>query len=260
MLALLYSYLPLAKEIGQERPVFVLDDGIVESGDFAFPFQSIEEVATECMKVVETLAEKYYQEEQLSSNAFFEGSSGEKKKILLAGWSYGGVVAVELAKLLTTKSASLVVASIVLFDSPLRSPVVQEKKQSSEELPPAVVKTKVSSSTSLVTSQPPAPPAAEQPQQQVQVHEVAEKHFDACTRLLSLYHQRAAERQSLQCAICDIRPTQSDYLINFDAIEELTGNQQSKRVVVNGSHWTMLTHEFIGEVVAATTQFWTETN
>jgi thioesterase domain-containing protein len=246
----LCSYLPLAKQIGLERSVFVLDDGIVESGDFSFPFQSIEEVATECMEVVESLAKTYFQEYSSPISA----PSAKKNEILLAGWSYGGVVAVELAKLLTTKSTSLIVANIVLFDSPLRSPVVQEKKQSSEEHQP--VKTKVSSSISPITTH----QAEQQQQQQVQVHEVAEKHFDACTRLLSLYHQRPAETQMLQCAICDIRPTQSDYLINFDAIEELTSNPQSKRVVVNGSHWTMLTDEFISEIVTATTQFWTEMN
>lgn len=244
-----FSYLPLAKQIGQERPVFVLDDGVVESGNFSFPFQSIEEVANECMTIVETISKNYYDD----CCSEMRGRSEEKMKVLLAGWSYGGVVAVELAKMLTKRSVSVSVVNVVLFDSPLRSPVVQEKKQSNEDLP--LVQTKHSSSISISSHT-----VQEEEQQQVEVHEVAEKHFEACTHLLSLYHQREAEIQPLNCAICDIRPTQSDYLVNFDAIEELTSNKQSKRVIVDGSHWTMLTNEFVTAVVVATAQFWNEYN
>lgn len=202
----------------------------MESGSFDFTFHSIEEVARECLVVVESIAKNYYDGCGSSTEVFDMG------KILLAGWSYGGVVAVELAKQLSATSTTINVASLVLFDSPLRSPVVQDKvsdKIDSKHVPPTTAN-----------------------QHHHQVHAIADSHFDACTRLLALYHQRPDENQPLTCAICDIRPTESDYLVAFEAVQELSSSVQSCRVTVKGSHWTMLTADFVSAVADATLSFW----
>lgn len=191
----------LARELGAERHVFALDDGVLLAGR-SFTFLSIEDVAKNCLPLVLGIASK-----------FAKGNRG-MNEIVLAGWSYGGVVAVEVAKLLRSKEG-VHVKSLFLFDSPLRKPVVDSESSSDDD---HAFATETHSGD---------------------VSDVSKTHFDNCTRLLELFHGRSPEIKPLICPIFDIRPTSSKYSGDSRSVEELTTGVVRYESVC-GTHWTML--------------------
>jgi thioesterase domain-containing protein len=230
------SYLELAGSLRKDLTVFALDDGALLSGR-PFRFDSIQQVAEACFDHVLEVARDY--------GLRTESSCEERRTILLGGWSYGGVVAVEIAKLVLSRKRQLKsvdnpieieVASIVLFDSPLRQPKriheLSEADGSSSNRPAYRDLIDATGSSG-----------------DIQVVARTAEHFTACTALLSKYHGRAAESKSLSCPIVDVRPDETDYLCDLSAIEELTV-AVVHRPVVRGSHWTMLFGQFVDAVAA----------
>lgn len=217
--------MPLVQQIDRSQPVYVLDDGVMTSGR-AFTFTSIDHVAQTCLPFVEAIA------------AAHESGSGEGSDVVitLGGWSYGGVVASAVAKLLNQQGSRIRVKALVLFDAPLRAPRKVHSSSDSEG---------VSSTAPAVVSPTDASSGSGGAAFDLQARTQA--HFRSCTDLLQLFYgdQRnappTAERTSppLQCNICDVRPEQTDYDCGLEAAAELTSGQ-AQRVTVPGTHWTML--------------------
>lgn len=214
----------LSAQLSKNRPVFALDDRVVESG-VSLPFDSIEQVAKNCLKVMHSI---------LSNRAVQNG----KVEIDLAGWSYGGVVAVEIAKQITLSDDRITVRSVAMFDSPLRSAVVQESAADHVEHSPFDdANNGGAAGNNAVTLQ------------------RAEKHFKECTALLTLYHQRPQESQPLRCSVLDVRPESTDYVFEESAVKELTSGSISKEIVP-GTHWTMLYNENAASTAQVLERFW----
>ncbi len=199
----------LANQLSNHRPIYALDDRVIESG-ISLSFHNITEVAIACLSVIHTILDN-------SKNG--SDCSDESVIIDVGGWSYGGVVAVEVAKQLLNNNKNIIVRSIIMFDSPLRSAVVTSSSLNDD------------SSNSVGNN------AHDSSSNPTMVH--AERHFEECTRLLTLYHQRPKEEKPLSCLILAIRPNQAEYQIEHESIEELT---TGKIVcdIVPGTHWTML--------------------
>ena len=121
-------YLPLVRCLGPQRPVYAFDDScLTDGGDFQLG--SIAEVAAECIV--------------LMSDALGLGGgavAGASPAVVLGGWSYGGVVALEMARQLEARSLEMAreddtspasaapravntslpsVHSVLMFDAPL---------------------------------------------------------------------------------------------------------------------------------------------
>lgn len=243
-----YSYLQLVQQLDKNQSVYVLDDGVMTSGK-DFTFESIEQVAQNCLPFVLNIAQKHRQGDQ-------------KMAIVLAGWSYGGVVASVVAKLLAGLVASASAAAadppgstvqvqvnaLILFDSPLRDPRASAACASDSDS----VHTQVAAPAAAAAA-PPAvvgdasttgAAAAFDVQHRTQVH------FSACTDLLRAFYSRAAEEQftsstsppPLTCRVLDVRPEQTDYDCGPEAVTALTTGEV-RRTVVPGTHWTMLFQE-----------------
>lgn len=234
----------LVKSLGTDRPVFVIDDGNMLNGQ-DFTFKSINDAATASIELVRGIAAKVGVPNGAGANV-----------IALAGWSYGGVVATEVAKLLTqeisnakedTKSkeavGNVVVKLLILFDSPLRSPTASGPEESREGSEGDDV-----AATSSTAVTPPHPPDGE-----ADLAKRIQKHFTNCTKLLSKFHQRPPEGKPLECAVYDVRPLDTSYASNIDAIDELTKGAVVQHTVA-GSHWTMLFGDKVEAVSRIVTQ------
>jgi thioesterase domain-containing protein len=217
----LRSYLPLVQQIDKTRPVYVLDDGVMTSGK-AFPFESIEHVARTCLPFVLAIAHKHG-----------ASAAGAEKVLTLAGWSYGGVVASVVAKLLAdaAQGEGIRVNALVLFDSPLRAPKMAASADGDAD--------GVHSTAPIIESE-----AANSAALDLQAR--TQGHFRACTDLLRKFYDSQAECSAsttagpaLRCRIADVRPEQTDYDCGLDAAAELTSGE-AVRITVPGTHWTML--------------------
>jgi thioesterase domain-containing protein len=210
----------LTRKLESSQTVFALDDDVITSGK-EFLFSSIAEVAEACCNQIVKAME-------ITCNSVLR----------LAGWSYGGVIAIEVAKLLL--KTSLDVKDIVLFDAPLVSSVVDATIATTEEdgniqLPVAWINEQFIAQRSV-------------------------KHFQSCTSLLHQYYQQQREQRQqdqtiFNCPILDIRPSQSDYFVQQKDIEQFSTGVVY-RTTVRGSHWTMLSSDHVYDVVTAMQSFY----
>jgi len=93
-------YLPLVRRLGHQRPVFAFDDScLTDGGDFQLG--SIAEVAAECLVLMSDAL-------GLGGGAVAGGAvAGASPAVVLGGWSYGGVVALEMARQLEARSLEM---------------------------------------------------------------------------------------------------------------------------------------------------------
>ena len=257
-----YSYLPLVQQLDKKHPIYALDDGVMTSGKI-FQFESIDQVARTCLPFVREIAKKH-----------------NTSVVTLAGWSYGGVVASAVAKILSERrdddgdEDSVRVNSLVLFDAPLRAP----PKKSAEST--AGVSTTAPiidvASAGVAGSE-----ASEGDDNSVgrgssfDLQARTQSHFRSCTDLLQLYYRdqqldgnnnavSAGSNQlkvpsslpapPLRCAVCDVRPELTDYDCGMEAASELTSGVAS-RITVPGTHWTMLLQDNVISVGKAIKEF-----
>jgi hypothetical protein len=211
--------------------VYVLDDGVMLSGNL-FKFESIEHVAATCLPVIESILKRHHDNTRDHHTDIDIDSSninaGDSTVIFnLGGWSYGGVVAVAVAKLIQNKTSSvctlynkLVVNKLILIDSSLRA----SNNESEDEIRKMVTAKSIHTNDDNIATQ-------------------TNNHFKACIELLQKHHQRPLELKPLICPIYDIRPSEdSTYGCPITAIEELTTGKVT-RCMVAGNHWTMLFNE-----------------
>lgn len=202
-----------------------------------FLFESIEQVAAACLPFVTTIAAKHAQQE-----------------IVLAGWSYGGVVASMVAKLLNSAPAGgsdkdvLAVKALILFDSPLRAP------RSSTTIATAAAST--GDDSSVHTTAPIiGTPSSESGSGAFDLQARTQAHFAACTSLLRAYYLREPDATPpLSCAVVDIRPEETDYDCGSEAAAEITSGAV-RRATVPGTHWTMLFDQNVLAVAKVVREF-----
>jgi surfactin synthase thioesterase subunit/acyl carrier protein len=173
--------------------VVVVDDGAVAHGR-PFLFKSIEAVADAAVSL-------------LQQHGLLDGEDGGK--LVLGGWSYGGVVAYEVAQRLS-KLGSKRPQALVLFDAPLEASVVDEPYAAE------VAANQSDTDDSHIVSR-------------------ANNHFELCTQMLTKYHEAVALRTFVPpCTVIDCRPVEASLHINQK------DSALVKRFTVEGSHWTML--------------------
>jgi len=244
--------------------VYVLDDGVMLSGNL-FQFESIDHVAATCLPVIESILMRHHNHQDHRLNDDLSNISADDSVITfnLGGWSYGGVVATAVAKLLQstpgcTLHNKLLVSKLLLFDSPLRassaslhltrddddyddhdmdkSENISGKLMVLDELSVVTEGTVEDTLTKVFV-------ANARNVNDDDIANQADNHFKACTDLLKKHYLRPAECKPLTCPIFDIRPRDDcSYRCPIEAIEELTTGKVTRRVV-EGNHWTMLFNE-----------------
>jgi amino acid adenylation domain-containing protein len=216
------SYRPLVDAMDPLQPVYAIDDASL-GGDVAFTLPSITAVAEAIIALLK------------SSGLLMNHAS-----IQLGGWSYGGVVALEVALLLQSKttpqqfdrkdsSGSEVVEfasvdSVVLFDSPVR---VEGDAVSSEY-----------NNIEQTMRDLQGPGANES------LIKAAANHFDNCTRLLNNHYSLSPTKPNLACPIISFRPigssSSTSSVIDPDLRLHSLTSSYWHTLFVDGNHWTML--------------------
>lgn len=156
--------------------MYVIDDGAISSSTSAadFTFSSILDVAVACLECIHQIL------------TFPSSSAAGVQSLILGGWSYGGVVAVEVARLLhrgAVSSSGLVgeggnrtvrVSYLILIDSPVQQPILRATNHGHrfEE------KAKSAGEKDLGRKLDPH-----------HLNKLAVVHFAHCTRLLQSYYQ-----------------------------------------------------------------------
>jgi len=196
-------YLELAKALGSDTPVFVLDDGVVSTG-IPLSFDSIDSVVEACIDILSARLKLY-----LSATGI-----ADKCEIVMAGWSYGGVVALEISRRLAMIGVSTrtipPLSGVCMFDSPLEARKAASKKET-----------------------------------QV-LNEHSRSHFIACTNLLSKYHSMVVAKGSirekeaqLNCPVVHVLPEEEDRDPTSQFLQRFTAGVASD-ISGPGDHWTML--------------------
>eukprot|EP01035_Chromulina_nebulosa_P019301 gene19301-25162_t len=107
-------YRELVDALNSDSYLYGLDDGVIIE-DKEYQFNSIEDVAIQCLQEILLILKR-----DLNIDIILEDQS--KITIILMGWSYGGVVCAEIAKLIKSNHSNIAVDILILFDSALRSP------------------------------------------------------------------------------------------------------------------------------------------
>eukprot|EP00750_Incisomonas_marina_P013921 INCI17568.2.p1 GENE.INCI17568.2~~INCI17568.2.p1 ORF type:complete len:717 (-),score=120.93 INCI17568.2:111-2261(-) len=99
------------------RGLFVVEDGSLATGDAEFTFRSIDQVAEAYTNII--LAHLDDQVDESCSKV--DNATQMPREIFLGGWSFGGVVAVEVCRRLQARSGGIKVSvrSVLLFDVPI---------------------------------------------------------------------------------------------------------------------------------------------
>ena len=229
-------YMPLVGCLPSEQPVYAIDDDAL-TGGAPFGLASIEEAAEQSRELLcEALGGA-----GRSGRGGNGGDEGGVRSIVLAGWSYGGVVAVQLAAALeAAPAAGLRARSIVMFDAPLgQSEARGFHREVGTEEAAGCDEDKVATKLRQLLS----PAGAAESSTLTAIDEadddalarLAAKHFAACNALLDRY---AAGRVRVCCPLLDVRPRNSECAF-LDSLDHLTTAAVVEHVVA-GDHWTML--------------------
>lgn len=232
------------QQLDRDCSVYVLDDDVITSQK-SFEFDSIDDVAAHCLPIIENIVHRHKHLSgisQIDDISIADNNNNHNKtnkdclEIILAGWSYGGVVATAVAKLITThknnlKDKVIVIKCLILLDSPLRAKKISESTNTDDNHNDDDDDDIITLST-VGTIQ----------SNTKNIEYYSNQHFQSCTDLLRKYHLRDAENKPLECIICDIRPIETNYDCDIYAIEELTTGKVTRKIV-DGTHWTMLFNE-----------------
>ena len=264
--------------------MFVVDDGALLSGR-EFAFESISDAATAALPLVRQVIEKHGAT-RVAGQMGQAGQGGQmtangmERVIGLAGWSYGGVLAAEVAKMLSSScdanktdgenvlsgtekkdgnGFSLRIQGLVLFDAPLRTPTADASIPQQGELTPldeggeadegAKVETEIGADAVAAKAEEAEEALGRDKAASGELGARTDAHFAACTALLRTHHGRPEEKQPLRCPVYDIRPEETTYACAPESVTELTTGV-AHHLVVPGSHWSML----FGDNVAAVAQ------
>jgi len=244
------AYMQLAGRLAAAHPctpVFGMDDGCILNAagwDLQYPFHTITDVVLACEPVVAEIARLYCPLER-----------GGGQRVALAGWSWGGTVAVALACHLTRRYSEAAaqlkegdtlqvpqLISLTVIDGPItRTPRFEQYAQQGAEI---ILATK----RNLAATDSRVPPVdAGMAQRTV-------AHYAACTRLMSAFYDSSAAvlhgsgavageqlplPPPLQCRLLDIRP--QGLTEDSAQMAALTSGPYSQQVLRDPSHFTMIT-------------------
>ena len=180
--------------------MYCVDDGVILR-EISHAEGTIEEVSSKCAQLVKRFAHSY--------------SPNRKLSLILGGWSYGGVIAVNVAEILNRDELHLEISGMLLFDSPLRS----STNSRGGDLDSQVDEVPSDSSLSSIRVQ---------------------QHFRYCTELLQEYYRRPTRATPLLlCPVLDLRAEQSNYVCDPQAVQEITSGHIDQFTTA-GTHFTML--------------------
>jgi len=213
-------YLPLARSLGAQQPVYAFDDHFL-SGECSFSFSSIEDVAAECLSILH--------------HELGKSLAGD---VVFGGWSYGGVVALQLAKAVQKQGGPFSPRAVVLIDAPLGQTSGRGFFRGGE-----------SSSSLIATLRAQLEPVVADSNVMESLTSNAAQHFVECNRLLDVH----APTTGMNCQLVDIRPANSECRF-YNSLDRLTAGDVHEFEVL-GDHWTMLFGENTAGVVSAIAQF-----
>jgi len=202
------AYSALAKELRHSGSTYAIEDGAL-TGASPFSFSSIGDAAE---AMVNCILEDVLEEDH--------------RVVSLGGWSYGGVVALEAARLLVSRGFS--VQNLVIVDSPLKVRPALHKQNA-----PEMQIEGLSSEESAL----------------------AQQHFASCTTLLQGRNEEWGQQGHL-LGLCDrivhvIAGVESALLSEFD-LGHVSTTGQAQSVVINGaSHWDILSPQHVKLVAEA---------
>jgi len=257
-------YREFATFMDKKRPIFALDDGCImapAAGPNQYTFNSIREVAAECVVYIQEILRKFMPE-----NAQVDVSGMPEASVYLAGWSYGGTVVTEIAQqlhCLVEPHRAINVKSLVLFDAPLRRSVEFDKHDQQLLTQHASTHLRVTSGKERQKENANISLSSQKNDkndddegdtaENLDINEAnAHQHYLDCTRLLQQYHKRpAVDSQKLTpsndscgsvltCPILDIRPDGLNGSDNNTDLTELTVDEVHAKTLKNCSHFTML--------------------
>jgi pimeloyl-ACP methyl ester carboxylesterase len=215
-------YLPLITRLGLRASVYAIDDAYLTGEYAAFGFRSIEAVADECLSLV--------------------ASAIGASSLVLGGWSYGGVVALQMAARLAQAGAEAPhVHSVLMFDSPLGQTAGQGFHRGDDAMRGgALVQTLRAQLQPLVDDEAALDTLSAN----------AASHFAACNELLDVYDAAAVR---VGCPLVDVRPLNSE----CDFMESLAPLTKGPvhSLEVGGDHFTMLFGEHTAPLVDAVAPF-----
>jgi acyl carrier protein/surfactin synthase thioesterase subunit len=239
-------YLRYAKLLGDSFPIFAIDDGCIQNG-LDFEFESIQEVASTAIPLIEDITKRFRNPSE---------STG-KVKVILAGWSYGGVVAIEVAKLILQRSnlwKDIEVQCLSLFDSPVTAPIFSSPSGSqNDDFPVELLSSTNNSNNSNGTSNSTS-------SMDSLIQQMTRTHFDKCTALLELYYRSPVDPAEFSCPIHDIRAEKSNYFIPLESITNLVVpsalSSVERTVIPGGDHWNIITGDYVQQTAQESVQFW----
>jgi aryl carrier-like protein/pimeloyl-ACP methyl ester carboxylesterase len=239
------AYRELAQHLvglNPNTPIYSLDDGCILSPKGAsthYPFETISELVMECESIVTEIARIYSGSEDNTSLQVTEGLS-------IAGWSWGGTVAVALAHSLTQKyrhafvdsvdskhRTDLMVRSLIVMDGPVTRSTRFDKY--AEEGAGVILDTKRALAALPNSFAPPVDGS---------MVLRTTTHYAACTQLMRTFCDSSglfADRSCLplMCPVLDLRP--SGLTEDADKIAALTYEGGTRLATLgNPSHFTMI--------------------
>jgi len=216
-------YLPLVQRLGSRIPIYAIDDAFLTGECESFGFGSIEAVADECLSLISS-------------------ALGTPPALTLGGWSYGGVVALQMASRLAQSGGSQpVVRSVLMMDAPLGQTVGKGFHRGDDALRGgALVQTLRAQLEPLVDD--------EASLDMLSAHAAA--HFAACNELLDAYDATALR---VRCRLVDVRPAHSECAF-MESLAPLTEDSVHTHEV-GGDHFTMLFGEHTAAVADALSPF-----
>jgi thioesterase domain-containing protein len=162
-------------------------------------------------------------------------------RCLLSGWSYGGVVAVEVTRLLEARG--LEVQALALFDAPLRGPGYDGDVDAEYEEEEQLIR------DSLVQS------IGEDSSEMARLlADRAAQHWRNCTGLLRKHVTQSSPRLAVQ-NVAHFVVEESSAARSSDFLDDCLA-RPAALVPVAGVHWTMLAEEHAESLAARLAEFW----
>jgi len=205
------------------RSTFAVEDASLD-GSAEFTFQSI-------MHVADAYASQILDKLRVLGNS----------SCLLSGWSYGGVVAVEVARLLEAKGIE--VEALALFDAPIRGPnydgdVDAEYEEEEHLIRESLVRSIGGDAGDIARL----------------LADRAVEHWRNCTGLLRKHVTESAPKLSVQKVAHFV--VQEASAASSSAFLDDCLVQPATLVPVSGVHWTMLAEEHAGSLAVELSKFW----
>lgn len=199
--------------------MYCIDDGAILH-DEVHTCSTIDEVALECL----SLAIGFTREHAVMRST----ERGSKLHVILGGWSYGGVLATRIARLISEKYFDEIkICGLMLFDSALTTP----RKKGGNINENISKKSPLEDDTTSST---------------------VRNHFIYCTSLLhGLYaglNDGTCALPPLFCPILDIRASNTEYDSDKDAVQRMTSSEWYFSHEVEGTHWTLMFLPNVGVV------------